>query len=110
MHGLDGDFAVPVIGRDDRDNVDIFPVEHAAIIFVGVGFFAGDFLAPFFQMIFIDIADGHDVAEFFHLRADGAVPAIARADAADDVTIVFGFLLSAGGFGGEPVGSERGRG
>ena len=86
---LDRDLHVPVVGRDDAHDVDVGPVEHAAIVAVGVGpALAGVVVvaAPF-RMAVVDVTHRHDVAELgVGVGVTGAHRA--GADAADPRAVV----------------------
>lgn len=51
LHRLDRQLGVPVVGRDDRHDVDVLAVENAAIIAVDIGLR----MRPFFDWIFSTI-------------------------------------------------------
>ena len=65
LQRLDRDLHVPVVRRDDADNVDVVPVEHVAVIAVGVGLALARIVvvATPFRVAVVDVAHGHDVAE-----------------------------------------------
>jgi len=56
-----GDRRVPMVGRADRDQVDVLPLEQAAVVFVKVRLSA-ELRAGLLGDLPIDVADRHDVA------------------------------------------------
>ena len=60
LAGQDGGDPVPVVGRGDHDRVDVFAVEHAAKIAVGLGRSAGRRLRAG-EVGLVDVADGRDL-------------------------------------------------
>ena len=104
---------VPVVGRDDRHDVDVLALEQLAVVLVhvDVAAVAALLVLPACRglphMVGVHIADGDAVGELHRLRSD-AVPAVAGADAAEDRPFVrAGEAEGAGRFAGEPVGENR---
>ena len=65
LQGLDRDLHVPGVGGDDADDVDVGPLEHLAIVAIGIGLALADphvVLRPL-GPILVDVTDGEDVAE-----------------------------------------------
>ena len=89
LQGLDGDFDVPMVGRDDAHHVDIVALQHLAIIAVAGGLAfadAGVVLGPL-GMAGVDVTDGHDIGE--HPMLQGVAGALfAQADAAEPRPVV----------------------
>ena len=89
-----------MIGGDDRHDFDVFAVEQLAIVFIDFNGPLAAFLGVLFEglglalrrVLGIDVADGDAIGKVHRLRADG-VPAVARADAAEDGAVVFAFRL-----------------
>ena len=108
LHRVDGDFRVPVVGRDDRDHVDVLAVEHPAVIAADVDFPLSLRSLIFFDELVrlagvhrVDVADGHAVEVLQRPRPVVSVPLAPRADAAHDRA------LARAGEGGGPVGAGR---
>src|SRR5258708_15034129 len=82
---------MPVVGRDDRHDVDIFAVEDLAVIFIdgnlpvdALSLIDIDKLVGPQSVKLVDVADGGHVAELLHSLTNSAAPAIPHADASYD--------------------------
>ena len=98
--GVDEHRRVPMVGRANRDHIDVVAVQHVAIVVIEIGL-AAEILTCLFGNPTVDVTDGDDVAMFDRLVGDHR-PLIFHADRADAETIVFR-LQPGAGFG---VGSE----
>lgn len=110
LEGLDSDFDVPVVGRDDADHVDIFAVQHFAVVAVDIRLALADaaiVLGPL-RVPRVDVADGHDIAKpAVSLRVTR--PHTAQPNAADNRPIVF-FLVGKCFLSPGKIGNAAGRG
>ena len=88
LEGLDRDLHVPVVRRDDAHDIDVRPVEHAAVVAVGVRLALADLLVVLraLGMPRIDVADGHDVAKL-GMAVGVAGAHAAHTDAADERSV-----------------------
>ena len=81
LHRFDGDFRMPMVGRDNGHHVDVFAVEYLAVVFKD-----GNLVLAFGLLLCrpgvfrIDVADSNRVGILLCL-ADNLPPAAARADA-----------------------------
>ena len=93
IHGVDGDFGMPVVGRGDEHGIDIRPRQHLAIIARGEKLLAPTLFGAR-EPPLVDVGDRHQFDARHCLRRLGVAGAhTARADQRHADTVVGGNLL-----------------
>jgi hypothetical protein len=89
FESFDGDLYVPVIWRDDTDDIDIITIQYLAVIFVAIRFSLTDVLVIFgpVGVTGVDIANGYDVPKI------GVAASIAGSHAAHSDTTDLGSII-----------------
>src|SRR5262249_46384529 len=112
LHGLDGDLRVPVVGGNNRHDVDVLAVEDLAVVLVHRDLAIDAALLVVFSNLLLrraDVADVHvthggNFAEGHHVGTDSPAPTVPYADASHDGPFVGRIEPQrAAAFGGKPV-------